>query len=326
MNQHLFIFSIPSPSVMPLENQPAQILARQGYHLVGCAAVKPCLWLNRAMRGGDQCYKHHFYGISSHRCVQMTPTLECNHLCLHCWRPIDEPVTAKEHLEPGPLLDGILLGQKKFLSGYGGAKTTDPARLAEARQPKHVALSLMGEPTLYPYLAELLDLIRRRGMTSFLVSNGTNPDVLEGLRPTQLYMSLNAPDEGLYRRVCRPSRDLWPRILQSLEVLGEHRCRSVVRLTVARGLNLERPADWARIIAQGEPDFVEVKAYMHLGRSRDRLSREAMPGHEEIMQFSRELGEALGYDLQADVPLSRVALLSSRRVNRLLSEEDLFRM
>ncbi|WP_292477611.1 hypothetical protein [Methanothrix sp.] len=48
-------------------------LARQGYHLVGSGAVKPCLWLNRSLRGGDQCYKHHFYGIASHRCVQMTP-------------------------------------------------------------------------------------------------------------------------------------------------------------------------------------------------------------------------------------------------------------
>lgn len=26
-------------------------LARQGYHLVGSGAVKPCLWLNRSLRG-----------------------------------------------------------------------------------------------------------------------------------------------------------------------------------------------------------------------------------------------------------------------------------
>ncbi|MDD1759417.1 MAG: 4-demethylwyosine synthase TYW1, partial [Methanothrix sp.] len=133
------------------QDHSSETLARQGYHLVGSAAIKPCLWLNRAMRGGDQCYKHHFYGISSHRCVQMTPTLQCNHLCLHCWRPIDHPQPEKEPLEPAALLDGIIAGQMKFLSGYGGARTTDPERLAEARQPKHVAVSLMGEPTLYPY-------------------------------------------------------------------------------------------------------------------------------------------------------------------------------
>lgn len=303
---------------MPPKNPAAETLARQGYHLVGGGAVKPCLWLRRAMRGGDQCYKHHFYGISSHRCVQMTPTLECNHQCLHCWRPIDDPLPGTEPLEPAALLEGILLGQKKFLSGYGGAKTTDPARLAQAREPRHVALSLMGEPTLYPYLKELLDLIRKRGMTSFVVSNATNPQVLADLQPTQLYLSLNAPDEELYRCVCRPTAALWQNVQESLEIIKQHRCRSVIRMTLARGLNMERPEDYARLIARAEPDFVEVKSYMHLGRSRDRLTREAMPQHYEILEFARTLGEALGYDLEADVPLSRVALLSSGRVKRCL--------
>jgi tRNA wybutosine-synthesizing protein 1 len=306
---------------MPPQNQAAETLTRQGYHLVGSGAVKPCMWLRRAMRGGDQCYKHHFYGISSHRCVQMTPTLECNHLCLHCWRPIDDPVPATAPLEPEALLDGILSGQQKFLSGYGGAKTTDQERLAEARQPKHVALSLMGEPTLYPYLKELIDLIRRRGMTTFVVSNATNPEVLAELQPTQLYLSLNAPNEEMYRRVCRPAADLWPRILESLEIIKQHRCRSVMRLTLVRGLNMVRSEDYARLIARAEPDFVEVKAYMHLGRSRDRLTREDMPQHYEIMEFARTLGEALGYELEADVPLSRVALLSSGRVKRCLIDK-----
>jgi tRNA wybutosine-synthesizing protein 1 len=303
---------------MQSENEAARTLARQGYHLVGSGAVKPCLWLSRAMRGGDQCYKHHFYGISSHRCVQMTPTLECNHHCLHCWRPIDDPVPAKEPIEPAELLEGILLGQKKFLSGYGGAKTTDPARLAEAQKPRHMAVSLMGEPTLYPYLKELLELIRKRGMTTFVVSNATNPEVLSELQPTQLYLSLNAPDEELYRRVCRPAAAFWQKIQESLQIIKEHRCRSVIRITLARDLNMERPEDYARLIARAEPDFVEVKSYMHLGRSRDRLTREAMPQHQEILQFTSALGEALGYELQADVPLSRVALLSSGRANRQL--------
>ena len=302
-----------------MEGTPSEkTLTHQGYHLVGSGAVKPCLWLNRSMRGGDQCYKHHFYGISSHRCVQMTPTLDCNHLCLHCWRPIDDPRSGKEPMEPAELFEGILLGQKKFLSGYGGAKTTDPERLAEARLPRHVAISLMGEPTLYPYLKELIDLISRRGMTSFLVSNATHPEVLEELRPTQLYLSLNATDEELYRRVCNPAEDLWPRILESLEIMKEHRCRSVIRMTLAKGLNMVRPEDYARAIERAEPDFVEVKAYMHLGRSRARLEREAMPQHHEILAYARALAGELGYNLDAEVPLSRVALLSSQRIPRSL--------
>ncbi len=295
-----------------------KVLSKQGYHLVGSGAVKPCLWLNRSLRGGDQCYKHYFYGISSHCCVQMTPTLACNHLCLHCWRPIDEPLPRTEELEPGPLLDGILHEQQRLLSGYGGAKTTDRERLAEAKEPRHVAISLMGEPTLYPHLKDLVFEITRRGLTSFLVSNGTNPEVLEGLRPTQLYISLNAPNEELYRRVCNPAGKFWPRLQESLSILSSHSCRSVVRMTLARGLNMERPEDYARLLETSEPDFIEVKAYMHLGRSRARLDREAMPEHAEILEFAKTVGSALGYKLVAEVPLSRVALLSSGRISRKL--------
>lgn len=297
-------------------------LARQGYHLVGSGAVKPCLWLNRSMRGGDQCYKNHFYGIASHRCVQMTPTLECNHLCLHCWRPIDDPIPGKEPMEPAELLEGILRGQQRFISGYGGSSTTDPVRLVEAREPKHMAISLMGEPTLYPYLKEFIDLVSRRGMTSFLVSNATRPEVLAELRPTQLYLSLNAPDEERYRRICNPTKDLWPRILESLELLKEHRCRSVIRMTLVRGQNIVGLEDYARLIGDAEPDFVELKAYMHLGRSRTRLERTAMPQHSEILALADSLAGLLGYHPEADVPLSRVALLSRGRISRFIEMRD----
>ena len=159
-------------------------------------------------------------------------------------------------------------------------------------------------------------------MTSFLVSNATNPEVLAELQPTQLYLSLNAPDEELYRRVCRPAAELWPRILESLEIIKQHRCRSVIRLTLVRDLNMVRPEDYARLIARAEPDFVEVKAYMHLGRSRDRLTREAMPQHSRDHGIRSHLGEALGYELEAEVPLSRVALLSSGRVKRSLMDKN----
>ncbi|HPJ85069.1 MAG TPA: 4-demethylwyosine synthase TYW1 [Methanothrix sp.] len=287
-------------------------LKRQGYHLVAHGAVKPCLWLRRSIRGGDQCYKHHFYGIASHRCVQMTPTLLCNHRCLHCWRPIDEmPAASGDWIEPAELLDGILLEQQRLISGYGGApETTDLARLEEAKSPAHVAVSLMGEPTLYPMIKELVDEIKSRGMTAFLVTNGTMPEVIGEVRPTQLYLSLNAPDEKTYLRVSNPQANLWSRFLESLERMRDSPSRTVTRLTLAKNLNMQDPEGYAKLIEIAEPDFVEVKAYMHLGSSRNRLGRDSMPTHEEVMEFARALSEILGYQLKNHVPLSRVALLS----------------
>ncbi len=298
--------------------EPATTLIKKGYHLVGSGAVKPCLWLNRALRGEDQCYKHHFYGISSHRCVQMTPIMECNHLCLHCWRPIDYQIRGQVPVEPNVLLDGIFREHRKILSGYGGSKTTDISRLDEAKMPKHIAISLMGEPTLYPYLDELLQEIKKENMTSFLVSNGTNPEFLSYLKPTQLYISLNAYCEEQYKYLCRPQKNFWPKILESLDLISHHYCRSVVRMTLVRGLNMNKPDAYARILKRAEVDFVEVKAYMHLGQSRARLGREAMPEHNEILEFSNALASELGYKLEAEVPLSRVVLLSSGRVERAL--------
>lgn len=290
----------------------AEMLKRQGYHLVAHGAVKPCLWLRRSIRGGDQCYKHHFYGIASHRCVQMTPTLLCNHRCLHCWRPIDEiPTASGDWIEPPELLDGILSEQQRLISGYGGApETTDLARLEEARRPAHVAISLMGEPTLYPMIGELVDEVKRRGMTAFLVTNGTIPEVVGEVRPTQLYISLNAPDEETYLRVSNPRDDYWGRFLESLATMRDSPSRTVARLTLARNLNLKDPQGYAKLIEIAEPDFVEVKAYMHLGQSRKRLERDSMPTHDEVMSFAGELSDILGYTLKNHVPLSRVALLS----------------
>ncbi len=298
-----------------MEYFPTQIserLKRQGYHLVAHGAVKPCLWLKRSIRGGDQCYKNHFYGISSHRCVQMTPTLLCNHRCLHCWRPIDDmPDASGEWIEPAEILDGVLFEQQRLISGYGGApETTDSARLEEAKNPAHVAVSLMGEPTLYPMLKELIDEIKSRGMTAFLVTNGTMPDVIGEVRPTQLYLSLNAPNEETYLRVSNPQSNLWSRFLESLEIMKDSPSRTVARLTLARNLNMQDPQGYAKLIEIAEPDFVEVKAYMHLGSSRNRLGRDSMPTHEEVMDFARDLSEILGYRLANHVPLSRVALLS----------------
>jgi tRNA wybutosine-synthesizing protein 1 len=295
-------------------------LEKQGYHLFAHGAVKPCLWLRRSIRGGDQCYKNHFYGIASHRCVQMTPTLLCNHRCLHCWRPIDEmPTSSGDWMEPSELLDGILREQQRLISGYGGApETTDSARLEEAKRPAHVAISLMGEPTLYPMIEELVEEIKGRGMTAFLVTNGTNPKAIGEVSPTQLYISLNAPDEETYLRVSNPATNLWSRFLESLEMMKDSQSRTVARLTLARGINMRDPQGYAKLIETAEPDFVEVKAYMHLGSSRNRLARGCMPSHEEVMDFAKDLSETLGYSLKDHVPLSRVALLSRGSAKELI--------
>lgn len=298
---------------MTLLSDPVEeLLRKHGYHLAGShSAVKTCLWLNKSLRKEGSCYKSRFYGISSHRCIQMTPTLVCNQRCLHCWRAIDIPVSAPEAWDgPEEIVRNCLAEQNRLVSGYGGSEIMDEKKWKESFAPRHAAISLSGEPTIYPYLPELIDEFHNLDMTTFVVTNGTNPEMVENIRPTQLYLSLNAPDRALYETICAPLADTWENILHSLEIMKDMKTRTVVRITLIKGVNMIDPDGFAQVIETAEPMYVELKAYMHLGFSRKRLSREHMPSHEEVLDFSKQVAEALGYGIADDSEVSRVVLLS----------------
>jgi len=290
------------------------LLKKHGYHLIGKhSAVKTCLWLNKSLRNEGECYKSRFYGIASHRCIQMTPTLVCNHRCLHCWRAVEIPVAIPESWDsPENIVEHCITEQRRLISGYGGSNNTNKIKWKEAFTPKHVAISLSGEPTIYPYLPELIHEFHRKGMTTFVVTNATNPEMLEKIRPTQLYISLNAHDKETYKKACSPLEDTWDNILHSLEIMRDLRTktRTAIRITLTKGINMNSPEGFARIIEIADPEYVEVKAYMHLGFSRKRLSIDNMPSHEEILTFSERVANALSYEIADESNTSRVVLLS----------------
>ena len=148
------------------------------------------------------------------------------------------------------------------------------------------------------------------------MTNGTRPDRLRALdtEPTSLYLSLCAADPATYARVHRPLLDGgWTRVQRSLEAMQSFSCRTVLRLTLVKGLNMQDPARYASLIANAAPDFVEPKGFMHVGDAQTRLPRGAMPSHQEVVTFAQRLAELIGYRLAADSPPSRVALLAKRR-------------
>lgn len=64
-----------------------QSLEKQGYKIIGThSGVKLCRWTKSMLRGRGGCYKHTFYGIESHRCMETTPSLACANKCVFCWR------------------------------------------------------------------------------------------------------------------------------------------------------------------------------------------------------------------------------------------------
>ncbi len=311
---------------MPIELQKK--LKNQGYHILGeRGGYKACQWQKKSLLHDETCYKQKFYGIESHRCLQMTPLVDkCTQSCEFCWRitPDDvgvrwdqTTVNANCVLHPRELLDQTLMANLRTLGGYNpetGALVSSEKYL-EAREPKHVAISLAGEPTLYPYLSEFIEEIQNRGMTSFLVTNGTRPDVLESLYlPTQLYITLAAPDRETHSRLLRPSvKDAWIKLMRSQELLSSLTCRTVNRLTMVAEQNMHDARSYAKQILIGEPDFIEVKGYMHLGASRGRLGKQNSPSHQEIRVFSERLAALTGYFVIDEQVESRVILLARRR-------------
>jgi tRNA wybutosine-synthesizing protein 1 len=289
---------------------PCEALKRQGYQFVlpgSSAAVKPCLWCKKTLKGGDQCYKHQFYGIESHRCVQMTPTLRCNQRCLFCWRSMEHEVTEEEECPPELIIERLTGLQKKALSGYKVSPYVTQERFAEALAPRNVAISLSGEPTLYSPLPRLIRMLNHAGYTTFLVSNGTRPWVLRDCDPFQMYVSLAAPDRETYQDLCRPKEDSWELLQESLGILGSK--RSAIRVTLVHGMNDCHPERYARMIQDSGATFVEVKGYMYLGYSRKRLKRDNMPGHEQVRAFADQIAAGCDYRIRDENRASRVVCL-----------------
>ncbi len=279
----------------------------KGYQIVGRhSAVKTCLWLKKSLKDEGYCYKQKFYGIASHRCLQMSPALICNLSCIHCWRPLDLMPPFMEWDDPEFIFEESVKAQHRLLSGFHGTEGVNRRKLEEAYRPNQVAISLIGEPTLYPEIDELVDIYRKRGFSTFLVTNGTNPDAVENVEPQQLYLSITAWNAESHRKL--QSRDQWERIERTMDIMAEKNSRTVIRLTLMRGINLE-PERFVRIVDRVQPDFIEAKAYMHLGHSRLRLERDTMPSHSQVRVFSENLAKLTGYRIRSESEISRVVLL-----------------
>lgn len=291
-------------------------LEKQGYRFVGNhSAVKVCEWTAKAIAGKGTCYKHKFYGIESHRCAQVSVSVNfCDKDCVYCWRGRNNTPYSKID-DPLEVMNKIQTVQDKLLSGFGGdtCKTKESWKYLESKEVKHFALSLTGETLSYPRLNEFIKEIKKRKKTSFVVTHGGFPEVMERLEPpTQLYLSIDAPTEELFNKIDRPISNVgWQKLLKSLDVLKKmkERTRTVLRLTAVRGMNMENAEGYAELIKRADPHFLEIKAFMLVGASRERLTLGNMPLHSEVKAFAEEIGKYCGYKIRDESEPSRVVLL-----------------
>ncbi|KAG7364910.1 radical SAM superfamily-domain containing protein [Nitzschia inconspicua] len=274
----------------------AKALKKEGYKLIGThSAVKLCRWTKHQLRGRGGCYKHTFYGITSYQCMEATPSLACANKCVFCWRHHKNPV-GKEWKwktdDPYFIVDEAVKTHVQMIKETKGIPGVNMERWREAHTVRHCALSLVGEPIMYPRINELLGDLHKRHISSFLVTNGQHPKAIESLIPvTQLYVSVDAPTPESLVAIDRPLfSDAWERLKESLSLLKDKGQRTVARLTVVKGWNSDEVEGYAKLIALGKVSLIEIKGVTFCGKSdASNLNMSNTPWHHEVVELCRTL-------------------------------------
>jgi tRNA wybutosine-synthesizing protein 1 len=303
-------------------------LQKAKYGVYNHSAVELCHWTKKSFAGEGDCYKHKFYGISTHRCMEMTPAaMNCENRCVYCWRPTEfyDTLEMPPELvdEPDVIVDNLMEARRKLISGFYGHSKNSKKKLNESLFPAHYAISLSGEPTMYPKLPQLIKYLKTLKATKsiFLVTNGQEPEMLARLQdedalPTQIYLSTNASNKKMFYTVNRPRhKDAWDRWWKSLRFLASLQTRTVLRMTLIRDYNdrLDFVEEFSKMMEEGNPHFIELKSYMNIGMSTMRLGRNNMMEMSEVQNFARLLCSKLqGYSIMDESEISRIVVIQNK--------------
>lgn len=307
----------------------SQQLKKAKYGIADHSTVELCHWTKKSFKHEGSCYKHKFYGISTHRCMEFSPAgMHCENRCVYCWRPMEFYDSLKMEpekvAEPKEILTKLMEERRKLIMGYYGDSRNDKQRLDESLLPSHYAISLSGEPTMYPKLPELIKYLKSLEATKsiFLVTNGQEPDMIQRLQdedalPTQLYLSTNAADYDSFLKINQPKYDdSWQRWNKTLEMLKHLDTRTVLRITLIRNYNDQKemiPA-FASMFKKASPHFIEIKSYMHIGRSTNRLEHSNMLEMDEVRKFSEEITrESQIFSMMDESLVSRIVILQNNQ-------------
>lgn len=304
-------------------------LRKAKYGVYNHSAVELCHWTKKSFANEGTCYKHKFYGISTHQCMEMTPTaMNCENRCVYCWRPAEfyDTLEMPEQMvdEPEVIVQNLMAERKRLINGFYGRSKNDKTKLDESLLPAHYAISLSGEPTMYPKLPQLIRYLKTLKATKsiFLVTNGQEPDMLrrlvqEDALPTQIYLSTNASNKKMFLQINRPRhKDAWERWQDSLCFLSTVDTRTVLRMTIIRGYNdsADDIEDFAQVMSEGDPHFIEIKSYMHVGMSTQRLEKGDMLNMDEVRAYADRLCEKMpAFSVMDESEVSRIVVLQNKK-------------
>ena len=304
-------------------------LKKAKYGVADHSTVELCHWTKKSFRNEGTCYKHKFYGISTHRCMEFSPAgMHCENRCVYCWRPMefyDSLAMEPERVaEPEEIIQKLMAERRKLMMGHYGDPNQDKQKLDESFLPSHYAISLSGEPTMYPKLPELIKYLKSLEETKsiFLVTNGQEPDMIQRLAdedalPTQLYLSTNAADHESFLKINRPRYDdSWKRWNNTLDLLSTLDTRTVLRITLIKNWNdsYKMIPVFTEMFDKSNPHFIEIKSYMHIGRSTNRLEHENMLDMDQVRSFAANVSKHSDrFSLMDESEISRIVILQNEK-------------
>jgi len=329
--------TVEEDQLIQIKPRISQQLKKAKYGISDHSTVALCHWTKKSFKNEGSCYKHKFYGISTHSCMEFSPAgMYCENRCVYCWRPMefyDSMKMKPENVaEPKEIMEKLMEERRNLIMGHYGDQRSDKKKLDESLKPSHYAISLSGEPTMYPKLPDMIKYLKSLKETKsiFLVTNGQEPEMIRRLQkenalPTQLYLSTNAADYESFLRINKPKYDdSWERWNTTLDMLKELNTRTVLRITLIRDYNNQKemiPA-FAKMLSKATPHFVEIKSYMHIGRSINRLDYENMLDMEEVRRFSNEVVKHSNmFSVMDESIASRIVILQNnqRSIERWIS-------
>uniref|UniRef100_A0A2I3SUU1 tRNA-yW synthesizing B n=1 Tax=Pan troglodytes TaxID=9598 RepID=A0A2I3SUU1_PANTR len=262
------------------------------------AMITPALREALTKQGRGACYKHTFYGIESHHCMETTPSLACANKCVFCWRHHNNPVGTEWRWkmdQPEMILKEAIENHQNMIKQFKGVPGVKAERFEEGMMVKHCALSLVGEPIMYPEINRFL----------------------KNLEPvTQLYVSVDASTKDSLKKIDRPLfKDFWQRFLDSLKALAVKQQQTVYRPTLVKAWNMDELQAYVQLVSLGNPDFIGVKGVTYCGESSaSSLTMAHVPWHEEVVQFVRELVDLIpDYEIACEHEHSNCLLIAHRK-------------
>ncbi|MGH0176861.1 UNVERIFIED_CONTAM: hypothetical protein FKN15_006137 [Acipenser sinensis] len=268
------------------------------------------------LRGRGGCYKHTFYGIESHRCMETTPSLACANKCVFCWRHHTNPVGTEWRWkmdQPEKILQEAIENHQNMIKQFRGAD--NQVRVIDvdwADLPFKVNKHLLGFLIIAVFLRlENNNPHKPKQLFLYLYH-------LEWtLEPvTQLYVSVDASTKDSLKKIDRPLfKDFWQRFLDSLKALGDKQQRTVYRLTLVKAWNVDELRAYSELVTLGRPDFIEVKGVTYCGESSaSSLTMANVPWHEEVIHFVQQLADQLpDYEIASEHEHSNCLLIAHKK-------------